>query len=163
MLRNWRGRFGGISKSSCITVPNKYSIWIKRTQLYLTRLNKQNDKGKIIVHTSCRISFRNKKKTFQKRHGLINLPESSSEESARTHMSDSPLKHAVRSAVLYVMKLELSIMKHKTMVDLQRQHRRTRQMKYNILPGVVDLQSSGPNAPVIQLLWRPVGGLCDHI
>ena len=61
------------------------------------------------------------------------------------------------------MKLELSIMKHKTMVDLQRQHRRTRQMKYNILPGVVDLQSSGPNAPVIQLLWRPVGGLCDHI
>ena len=38
-------------------------------------------------------SFRNKIKTFQKRHGLINLSDSSSEEKARTLSSDSLLKH----------------------------------------------------------------------
>ena len=36
----------------------------------LNRLNKQNDKEKIIVHISCRVSFRNKIKTFQERYGL---------------------------------------------------------------------------------------------
>ena len=65
----------------------------------LIRLNKQNDKEKIIVHTLCGVSFRSKIKAFQKRHGLVNLPESSTEESTRTLSTDSPFKHATRSVV----------------------------------------------------------------
>ena len=39
----------------------------------LNRLKKQNDKEKIILHTSYRVRFRNKIKTFQEGHGLIKL------------------------------------------------------------------------------------------
>ena len=42
----------------------------------LIRLNKQNDKEKVIVHALCQVNFRNKIKIFQERHGLINLSES---------------------------------------------------------------------------------------
>ena len=72
----------------------------------LNRLNKQNDKEKIIVHASCRVSFRNKIKTFQERYGLINLSKSSPEENARKPSSDSQFKHATRSAVGNVRTLE---------------------------------------------------------
>ena len=72
----------------------------------LNRLNKQNDTEKIIVHTSCRVSFRNNIRTFQERYGLINLSESSSEENTRTLSSDSPFKHATRSAVGIARTLE---------------------------------------------------------
>ena len=72
----------------------------------LNKLNKQNYKEKIIVHTSCRVNFRNKIKTFQERYGLINLSESSSEENTRTLSSDSPFKHATWSAVGNVRALE---------------------------------------------------------
>ena len=65
----------------------------------LNRLNKQNDKEKIIVHKSCRVRFRNKIKTFQEKHGIIDLCDSSPEENTRTLTSDSPLKHATRSAL----------------------------------------------------------------
>ena len=64
----------------------------------LNGLNKQNDKEKVIVHT-CRVGFRNKIKTFQERYGLISLSESLSEENTRTLSSESPFKHATRSAV----------------------------------------------------------------
>ena len=72
----------------------------------LNRLNKQNDKEKVIVHTSCRVGFRNKVKTFQERYGLINLSEGSIEENTRTVSSDSPSKHATRSAIGNVRTLE---------------------------------------------------------
>ena len=45
-------------------------------------------------------------KIFQKRHWLINLSESSSEENTRALSSDSPFKHAIRSAVGNVRTLE---------------------------------------------------------
>ena len=101
LLWNWLGRFGGTSKSNCIMVPNKHSIWTKKHDFteVLNRLNKQNDKEKIIVHKSCRVSFRNKIKTFQEKHGIIDLCDSSPEENTRTLTSDSPLKHATRSAL----------------------------------------------------------------
>ena len=65
----------------------------------LNRLNKQNDKENIIVHTLCRVSLRNKIKTFEERYGLLNLSDSSPEENTKTFSSDSPFKHASRSAV----------------------------------------------------------------
>ena len=62
------------------------------------KLNKQNDKEKIIVHTSCHVSFRNKK-TFHQIHELIKLSESSSEENTKRLCSDHPFKHATQSVV----------------------------------------------------------------
>ena len=72
----------------------------------LNRLNKQNYKEKIIVRTSCRVSFRNKIMTFEERYGLIILSESSSEENTSTLSSDSPFKHATLSAIGNVRTLE---------------------------------------------------------
>ena len=60
-------------------------------------------------------------KAFQERRGLIDLSESSSEKNTGTLSSNSPLKYVTQSAignvrtkkrsVLFVMKLELSIIK----------------------------------------------------
>ena len=65
----------------------------------INKLNKQNDREKIVVHTLCHVSFRNKIKTFHQIHGLIKLSESSSEENTKRLCSDHPFKHATQSVV----------------------------------------------------------------
>ena len=72
----------------------------------LTKFNKQNYKERIIAHTSVVLALETKKNTFQKRYGLINLSESSSEENTRTFSSDSLFKRPTRSAVRNVRTLE---------------------------------------------------------
>ena len=82
-------------------IPKNYSIWTERTQFYWSV-----KWTKIIAHTPCRVSYRKKKKTFQERHGLINLSESSSEENVRTLSSVYSLEYATRSVVGNIRTLE---------------------------------------------------------
>lgn len=54
----------------------------------------------------CRIRFRNKIKTFEKRDRLSNFSERPSEKNTRKVNSDSLLKHAYHSVVQTVKPLE---------------------------------------------------------
>ena len=82
-------------------IPKNYSIWTERTQFYWSV-----KWTKIIAHTSCRVSYRKKKKDFSGKTWLINLSESSSEENVRTLSSVYSREYATRSVVGDIRTLE---------------------------------------------------------
>ena len=85
----------------------------------VNRPNKQNDKikGKSIDHTSRSVNFRSKMKAFQEMCSLTCLRAHLNK--IQEHVVLILKKKLEKRSILFVMKLELWIMKHVTMVDLQ--------------------------------------------
>ena len=86
----------------------------------LNTVNKQNDKikGKSIDHTSRSVNFRNKMKAFQKDMCSLTCLRAHLNK-IQEHVVLILKKKLEKRSILFVMKLELWIMKHVTMVDLQ--------------------------------------------